>query len=163
MLSMTWLRVTCLVLAAPLLACSNDDSGTSPGQVQPGSQPPATKFEAGAPCLTVNDCQAGLACRYPAPGCQLSKVCAPTPPSDCVQQPACSCLEETVQVCDGYADDPIDSLGACADAGFIVPSDGGGGDSTVTDSGPGGMSDGGDATTASDSGGNVDAADASLD
>lgn len=154
---MNWLRVTCLVLAAPLLACSNDDSGTSPGQVQPGSQPPATKFEAGAPCLTLNDCQAGLACLYPAPGCQLSRVCAPTPPSPCDQpQVACSCLAETVQVCDGYADDPIDSLGACADAGFIVPSDDGG-DSTVTDSGPAGSNDGGDATTAGDSGGNGDA------
>lgn len=157
---MRLLHAALFVFGVPLLACSNDDSATSPGQVEPAQQPPATKFEAGAPCLTSNDCQSGLVCLYPAPGCQNFQVCTTPPPTPCDKpQVACSCLAETVQVCDGYAVDPIDSLGAC-EGGVILPDDAGVDDASISDSAPSGGNDASDSSSATDA---SDASDATME
>jgi hypothetical protein len=125
---MTWLRATALLpFALLLLACNSDD--TTNGPITPigdASQPPPTKFEAGSPCATDNDCASGLVCLHPATTCQAYSVCTAAPPSPCDHpQTACSCLGENVQVCDGYSVDAIQALTPCGDGGTVPVVDGG--------------------------------------
>jgi hypothetical protein len=154
---MEWLRDTALATALLLAACSNGDSSSGPTTPLPeASQPPPTKFEAGAPCLTSNDCQSGLSCLFPAGGgCSAFSVCTASPPDPCDHpQTACSCLVENVPVCDGYALDRIDSMGPCSDV-VVPPVDasvdaggvnaGGGVDATVHPDAAGSTGDAGDA------------------
>ena len=105
-----------------LLGCSSGDDSSPTTPIGDASQPPATKFEAGAPCLTSNDCQSGLVCLFPTTSCSAFAVCAPASPSPCDHpQTACSCLGETIDTCDGYAVDPISAMGACGDSGVKPP------------------------------------------
>ena len=75
------------------------------------------------------------------------------PPSPCDDpQVACSCLGETVQVCDGYSVDPLDSVGPC-EGGVLLAPDAAAEDSEAPDSTVVGVADAGlnDANGASDS------------
>jgi hypothetical protein len=101
--------------------CSNTPS-TSNNNLPPGTQPPPTKFEAGANCATENDCEQGLVCLFPATACNALAVCVTAPSSQCVT--GCSCLGEPIQVCDGYASNQVDPTGSC-DGGMIAVPDGG--------------------------------------
>jgi hypothetical protein len=147
-------------------ACSNDDSQTATGEIQPPSQSASAKFEAGAPCLTGNDC-ASATCLYPVgAGCGSPRVCAPAPPASCgMPQIVCTCLGETVSSCDGYAEDAIESAGVCEGGEFVLPSDASADDGEaeggVVDAGPldAGVPDAADAGTF-DAG--TDAADATV-
>jgi hypothetical protein len=149
---MNWLRPAvffALMLPASLLhACSGDDSSNSVINYD-ASQTPIPKIEAGAPCTTNNDCADGLSCLYPATTCEAFRVCTPTPPNPCPSpQPACSCLAETTQVCNGYASDPIDSMGACGDGGVVIIPEAGGGETGAVDAADSSMPvDSGDANS----------------
>jgi hypothetical protein len=154
---MRWLDTALLtgLLALPAAGCSSSSPGTSPGTVPPASQPPPTKFEAGANCASDNDCEPGFVCRFPASTCNALAVCVTAPPSSCDHpQTACSCLAEPIQVCDGYAPNPVDSTATCDGGTMIVPNDGGT-DATVppADAGP---------DAAVDATSPVDAADAAV-
>jgi hypothetical protein len=123
--------------------CSNSSTPvTSPGPIGSSTQPPPTKFEAGANCASDNDCEAGFICRFPATTCNALAVCVVAPPATCDHpQTACSCLAEPILVCDGYATSPVDSTATCDGGTVIVPTDGGsegGTDATVppADAGP---------------------------
>jgi hypothetical protein len=123
-----WLRATALLLASFAVAlpgCStSDDSSGAITPIDDASQPAVTKFEAGSPCSTSNDCVAGLVCLHPATNCHAFAVCVSPPPTPCDNpQLACSCLVETIAICDGYGSDAIDSLGPCADTGAVSPLD----------------------------------------
>jgi len=136
---MNWLRpaffIALMVPASLLHACSGDDS--SQGVIDyDASQTPIPKIEAGSACTTNNDCLTGLSCLYPATTCQAFRICTPTLPDPCPSpQPACSCLGETTQVCNGYASDPIDSMGACGDSGVVVLPEGGAAETGAVDAG----------------------------
>jgi len=117
---MHWLRAPLCLVAFALLGCSNGDDSSLPPTGGDASQPD-TKFEAGAPCHSPNDCVSGLTCLFPATDCQTPAVCAPPPPTPCdAPLTACSCLAETIQVCDGYGEDPISAMGPCPDSGVVV-------------------------------------------
>jgi hypothetical protein len=89
----------------------------------------ATKLEAGSPCGSATDCENGLVCLYPANAtstCNTFKVCVTPPPSPCPSpQTMCSCLVEPVQVCQGYAENPVDPTITCEGGAVIPPSEGG--------------------------------------
>src|SRR5271156_2427393 len=113
-MGMRWLRaipfLALLAWAESVPGCSNgDDTGAGP---EDASQPPPTKFEAGSNCSTSDDCETGLVCLYPAsPGNALPVCVAPPGPEGggCeTPQYACSCLDEPIQVCDGYAANAVD-------------------------------------------------------
>jgi hypothetical protein len=150
---MRWLPVTVLAALLPLaafFACSNgDDSSTSLGTMD-ASQPPPTKFEAGANCASTDDCETGLVCLFPVGAgfaCNALAVCVAQP--TCTKSTtACSCLAEPIPVCGGYAENPVDPTATC-EAGAIPPEDGG-----ADDAG------GGTPDAASDAGGIADAGDA---
>ncbi len=156
---MNWLRPASLAafaVAASLsvvFACSSDDSGNDGGLSDlDASQTPIPKIEAGAPCSTDNDCADGLSCLYPATTCQAYRVCTTTPANPCAApQAACSCLGETIQVCGGFADDPIASMGACGDGGVVVVPDAGPHEGGASDA-----SDAGDSSSPVDSGPDAD-------
>jgi len=128
---MNWLRpLTCLLLLAPvslLHACSSDDSSATSQIDYDASQTPIPKIEAGAPCATNNDCQSGLVCLYPATTCEAFRVCTAAPADPCpAPQNACSCLGEPIQVCNGFASDPIDPTGgSCGEGGIVITPDSG--------------------------------------
>jgi hypothetical protein len=113
-----------LALLALVACSSSDDSSTPPPQpvvFDSGSGVP--KLEAGAPCATSNDCGSGLSCLYATSGsCDAFRVCTATPASPCAQpSTVCSCIGLTITACGGFADQPIDHDGACADSGTILP------------------------------------------
>jgi hypothetical protein len=124
--SRAWLAA--LAALAPLVvACSSSDDTS-------GASPPApvvydagvTKLEAGAPCLTPNDCAAGLTCLYVTPGCDAFRICTAAQPDPCPQPvTGCSCIGHTIPICAGYASEPIDHQGACDDSGNVGPVDSG--------------------------------------
>jgi hypothetical protein len=127
---MRWLVLSLVAGAlsvSPFVACSNSSS-PSLGTMD-ASQPGPTKFEAGTNCASSNDCETGLVCLYPVGAgytCQSFQVCTTAPPSPCDHPTAaCSCLGEPVQVCDGFAVDPVDPTGTCDGGTVIVPLDGG--------------------------------------
>ena len=130
-LSLMPLRFACLLaFAGALVACSSSDdsSGNPPAQVVVYDAG-VTKLEGGAPCATSNDCASGLTCLYPQSSCDAFRVCVAAPAAPCPQATTvCSCIGHTIQACAGFADEPIDHDGACADSGTIVPVDSGGGD-----------------------------------
>ncbi|HEY2514039.1 MAG TPA: hypothetical protein VGI39_24400 [Polyangiaceae bacterium] len=151
--------VACLTCLTSLGCSSGDDNGsTTP--IADASQPPPTKFEAGASCLTSNDCQTGLVCLFPTTTCSAFAVCAPAPLSPCDNpQTACSCLGETIDTCDGYAVDPISAMGACGDSGVKPPMEAGSTDTGAPpvdagtpDTGAPPVDGGGDAAPPADSG-----------
>jgi hypothetical protein len=159
---MRWLHATALLslpfalAATPFFACSSDDSSVGPGSLVDGSQPPATKVEAGSACGQDNDCETGLVCLYPASStstCNEYKVCV-VQPFPCAQpQVMCSCLAEPIQVCGGYAQNQVDPTGPCEGGVVIVPEAG-------TEAGTDGASDATPAADASDAASGADAADA---
>ena len=136
------LRASWVLLALPFLACSTSSPTSPVTPIEDASQPPQTKFEAGVPCATDNDCEATLVCRHPVTACNDPAICVAAPPSPCDRpQVVCSCLDETETACDGYAVDPIASIGACGDGGLPPASDdaaadGPALDATVVDSAP---------------------------
>ena len=128
---MRWLPAIPLV-ALPLWAawapgCSSDDN--SQPALGDASQPPVTKFEAGSNCSTSDDCETGLVCLYPATVCSALPVCVapPAPEGGACEAPqlACSCLGEVIQVCNGYATNPVDSTSTCEGGTVIVPTEAG--------------------------------------
>jgi hypothetical protein len=139
--------------------CSNSDN---PPAVSLGdaSQPGPTSAEAGANCKSTENCNAGLVCLYPVSACSALPVCTVPPPSPCDHpQTACSCLGEVIQVCDGYASDPVDVTSTCDGGVVVVPTDSGsdgGGDATVPPSSDAGTG----ADAAIDAPAEVDASDA---
>jgi hypothetical protein len=137
------------------VGCSSSSSPTQPGS-QDASQPPPTKFEAGANCATSDDCDPGLACLFPATQCNALRVCVAPPPSPCDHpQVACSCLNEPIQVCDGYAENAVDPGGTC-DGGAVFVPEAGSDAIAPTDAGT-------DATPGADASGTGDASDAAGD
>jgi hypothetical protein len=159
---MRWLPATALfslpfaLASTPFFACSSDDSSVATGSLVDAGQPPATKVEAGSACGQDNDCEPGLVCLYPASStstCNEYKVCV-VQPFPCTQpQVMCSCLDEPIQVCGGYAQNQVDPTGGCEGGVVIVPDAG-------TEAGTDGATDAAPASVASEAAIAVDAADA---
>ncbi len=160
---MAWLRVARWIGPVVLLAwgelalvpgCSNGDDSSPAGSVGDASQPPPTRFEAGANCAATADCEPGLVCLVPASACNALPVCVAAPwfadGGVCDQpQSACSCLGEVIQVCHGYATNPVDTTATCEGGTATIPEAG-------ADAGPPAIEAG--AGDAGDAGGSVDAA-----
>jgi hypothetical protein len=151
---MRWLPLFSLLsfvtLAAVLpVACSNGDDSTSLGPIADASQPPQTRFEAGANCAASEDCETGLVCLFPvgaAYSCSTLAVCVAAPPATCDHpQTVCSCLAEPIVACDGYAANPADPTGTCEAGTVVITPDAGSDDAQVADAAPGP-----DATAATD-------------
>ena len=155
-MGMRWLRaIPFLVLLAWVESapgCSGDDN-TGPGEIAEAGQPPATTFEAGSSCASSDDCDHGLVCLFPVSTCNALTICvAPPGGSDgggcAAPQYACSCLGEPIQVCGGYAANPVDTTSTCE--GGILPIDSGAADSGASEAG---ASEGGaDATAPAEAG-----------
>jgi hypothetical protein len=160
---MQWLR-TAFFLAAPLAlaaapftACSNSSTPTSLGALPDASGPSSPRGEAGTVCGSATDCENGLSCLYPASAtstCSEYKVCVVAPPSPCpTPTTMCSCLAEPIQVCQGYAENPVDPSSTCDGGAVVTLPDAG--DAAVPEAGPA------DAAAPTDAGSDAtDAADA---
>jgi hypothetical protein len=116
--------------------CSNGDD-TGAGGIADASQPSATKFEAGSNCASSGDCELGLVCLFPVSTCGAYAICVPPPGPDgggcATPQYACSCIDEVIEVCGGYAANPVDTASTCD--GGIVLVDSGAGDGGASESG----------------------------
>ena len=113
-----------LVFAA--IACSSSDDTSGPPAQAVVYDAGVVRPEAGAACVTSNDCAAGLACLYPAAACDAFRVCTPAPASPCPgPTTVCSCIGHTIAACGGFADEPIDHDGPCGDSGVVPPVDSG--------------------------------------
>ena len=166
-----WLQaipfVVLLAWAECAPGCSSSDS-TNVGDVSDASQPGPTRFEAGSVCGSSADCEPGLLCLFPAATCNTEAVCVAAPwyseAGACDQpQSACSCLREIIEVCHGYAQNPVDTTTTCEGGTSVIGLDAGP-DATVssTDAGPGDAAGGQDASSP-DAGLIVDASDAGHD
>ena len=152
---MRWHRVARLVLPLVLLAwgelapgCSKGDDSSQGAGIGDASQPPPTRFEAGANCASTGDCDLGLVCLVPASTCNAAPVCVSAPwftDGGVCDQPtsACSCLGEVIEVCHGYATNPVDTTAVCEAGTPFVPEAGADGGPPGSDAGDaGGGSDG---------------------
>ena len=107
--------VLVVVVLVPLARCGGVIAGGSDGGADGSS---------GVPCSASGACPTGLACFYPiSEGCGAVGQCMPFS-TGCKPGPGCGCDGKTaLVVCGspGYAKEPIQYAGPCADGGTIGP------------------------------------------